>query len=193
VGNFYTNITLNNTTTEEVRVILAELGCCAVISPASNRYTVVSEKKCEEQDRDILKHLAAELAKRAECQALAVLNHDDSYLTYDLYDKGNLVDSYCSLPSYFSGQGSDTPVGGDGAKLLKAFGIAVDASEMERVLRASTDREDAEFVLEIERHSTIASLLKMPSFVAGFGFNYVSAGEVPEGLEKSDLITTGGK
>jgi len=193
VGNFYTNITLQNTTTEKVRAILVDLGRRAVISPTSDRYTVVSDEECELQDRSILKNLAAELTKRANCQALAVLNHDDSYLTYDLYDNGDLVDSYCSLPNYFTDQGPDTPVGGDAAKLLKVFGVAGDAKEMERVLRASTIEEDSESVFELDRHRTIASLLQMPSFVAGFGHDYVSTGYVPDGIEKRHLVTTGGE
>ena len=191
MGNFYTNVTLRGVSLGKLQLILVELGCSAIISPTTAGYTVVSERKCEEQDLDVLKALAVELSKRAHCPALAVLNHDDSQLTYNLCDDGNLVDAYCSCPSYFTGEGSDAPVGGDAARLLETFDVDGDAKELERVLRASGIADDSEFALEIDRHGQIAALLRMPAYVVGFGYDYVTAGDIPEGTAASELTTTG--
>ena len=193
MGNFYVNVALKNIEADAAQSLLERLGLSAFISPTVGGYTIVAEKECEAQDPATLDRLAAQLSSTGRCTALAVLNHDDDLLVYYLYERGALKDTYCSLPSLFDESKSDEPEGGDAAVLAGLFGVPESAREIESVLRApgaGSAEEEPTFVFEIERHERIASLLRMPPFVAGFGYEYARKDDVT-GLVAETLLRTG--
>jgi hypothetical protein len=135
--------------------------------------------------------LASRLSGQLRCPLLAVLNHDDSILWYQLYLSGELVDEYNSAPGYFETEDEEAamagPEGGDAKKLCNAFGSnAIKA--VDKILKTPS-AADGGYVFEIERHMNLARTLGIPRFAAG-GFKQISEGELPGGLPEDDWITT---
>ena len=177
MGNFYTNIVLKGPDQDQVVDHLNGLVRLAIVSPTVDGFTVVYDSESERQDPNVLSGLACDLSKVFRCPALAVLNHDDDILWYQLFINGALVDEYDSAPNYFSGPPAP-PEGGDPEKLCNAFGASGSEGPVDGFLRSG-------YTFAIERHEDLVRALGMPSFAAGSGFNYVEAGEVflPEGIE----------
>lgn len=187
MGNFYTNYTLRGPSQEAVAAALA--GRSAIVTPEQDGCVVVCDEKSDEQDQEIITELAGQLSSEFGCPVLAVLNHDDDILWYQLFLKGKLADEYDSTPGYFD-ESADmpTPSGGDAEKLCAAFG-ASDVEEVEGILRRPQAAEDG-YVFAIERHTDLVEALGIPAFAVGAGYEYISSGELPEGMDEDDLVRT---
>ena len=185
MGNFYVNYTVRGPSQRAVADALA--GRSAIITPAKNSCVVVFDQQSDDQDMEVIAGLASDLSGELRCPVLAILNHDDDILWYQLHDKGELVDEYDSSPGYFDSDAEPTgPSGGDARKLCTAFASA-NVADVESILRKSSLDEDG-YAFAIERHSGLVSALGMPPFAVGGGYGYISDGELPEGLAESDLI-----
>lgn len=187
MGNFYTNYTLRGPSQQEVAEALA--GRSAIVTPQQDGCVVVFDEQSDEQVSEVISKLARELSGKLHCPVLAVLNHDDDILWYQLYWKGELSDEYDSCPGYFDSiEEPSGPAGGEARKLCAAFGSS-NVAQVERILRKSPFDEDG-FAFEIERHTELARALGLPAFAVGGGFSYVSDGELPDGLSEDDLLRT---
>lgn len=186
MGNFYMNYTLRGPTRQAVAAALA--GRSALVTPAHDGCVVVFDEASDDQDQDVISELAAELSHELGCPVLAVLNHDDDILWYQLYLGGELADEYDSSPGYFDPSAEHSgPAGGDAEKLCAAFG-ASKLAEVESILRKPA-LEAGGYTFALDRHADLARALGIPSFAVGSGFRYISQGELPEGLEEDDLLT----
>jgi hypothetical protein len=184
VGNVYTNYTLKGPSRPAVARALT--GRSAFVTPAQG-CVVVFDEQSDEQDTTIIAKLAARLSRELGCPLLAVLNHDDDILWYQLYLKGELADEYDSSPGYFDASAKPTaPAGGDAQKLGAAFG-ARNVAEIESVLRKSSFDEGG-YLFAIDRHTDLARVLAIPSFGVGAGFRYIPSRELPDGVEESNLL-----
>src|ERR1017187_6166492 len=92
MGNFYTNYTLRGPSQQSVAAALA--GRSAIVTPAQDGCVVVFDEESDEQNQEIIAELASRLSGELRCSLLAVLNHDDDILWYQLYLSGELVDEY---------------------------------------------------------------------------------------------------
>lgn len=193
MGNFYVNYTLRG---PDQRAVAAELsGRASIVTPTENGCVVVFDEESEEQNQEVIAELASRLSGRLECPLLAVLNHDDDILRYQLFLKGDLMDEYDSTPGYFGGEeeaDEESPVrepqGGDAKLLCETFGINV-VNEVERILRKSSLSENG-YVFAFERHADLAAALGIASFGVGTSFGAIVDGELPEDLEADALIRT---
>jgi hypothetical protein len=177
MGNFYTNYTLRGPRQQAVAVQLS--GRSAIVTPAQNSCVVVFDEQSDDQDSAIITQLGTQLSRELRCPVLAVLNHDDAILWYQLFQQGELTDDYNSSPGYFDPSAGPTgPVGGDAIKLCAAF-EAGDALAVEGVLRKSRDRQQG---------YRFVAALGLSAFAVGAGYRYVSGGELPNGLAEDDLI-----
>ena len=169
MGSFYTNITVKGAFQQELADFIQAQGRIAYVSNTVRGYTVVFDEKCEEQDTRVLAKLASKLSKKLRCRALAVLNHDDDILLYQLYENGKLADEYDSCPDYFDMETTSPrpPQGGDLRKLAETFGVEYPGDEAAAILR----RDDYAFA--VERHEELARVLGLPDFVAGLGYRYL--------------------
>jgi hypothetical protein len=133
--------------------------------------------------------MARRLSGEFRCPLLAVLNHDDDILWYQLYRDGELLDEYDSRPNNFKEEAEDSgPEGGDAEKLCSAFGV--DAVErVESILRKPSFDEGV-YIFAMERHADLVEALGISPFGVGAGFDHVSIDELPEGLSQSDLLRT---
>ena len=189
MGNFYTSYTLRGPSQQSVASALA--GRSALVTSAHKGCVVVFDEESDEQNHEIIAELASQLSGQFRCPLLAVMNHDDSILWYQLYLSGELVDEYNSAPGYFETEDEEAaaagPEGGDAKRLCTAFGSGAD-KKMEKILR-KPGAADGGYVYEIERHMDLARALGIPEFGAG-GFKQVSEDELPYGLAEDDWVKT---
>lgn len=186
MGNFYTNYTLRGPSLESVADALR--GRNAIVSRSKNTCVVVFDE-ASEQDQEVIGKLGAQLSSTWSCPVLAVLNHDDDILWYDLYVNGSLSDRYDSSPGYFDADAEPAPpIGGDAQKLCTAFG-ATDVETIESVLRRSSYDDDG-YAFASERHADLVRALGLPQFAVGTAYSSLERNEYPEGLSPNDVVKT---
>jgi hypothetical protein len=185
MGNFYVNHTLRGPSQQAVAKALA--GRSAFVSPSQDGCVVVFDEQSDDQDPHIISDLARHLSRNFDCPVLAVLNHDDDILWYQLFISGELSDEYDSCPGYFEGAEEPSgPEGGDAAKLCEAFG-ATDVAEVERILHRFGFDEDS-YVFAVERHMDLTRAVGIPAFGVGTGYRNITNGELPHGIDEGDLV-----
>ncbi len=192
MGSFYTNVTVTNMDRDKVIGYLSSINRKSIVAPYSSGGIVIYDEKGESQDGSIFQ-LAEDLSKTPKCCAFAIMNHDDSVLYFQVFSNGEIVDSYNSCPSYFEGEEELPPTGGNAETLCGMYNQKGKEKLIEDILRYdSLANEDEErYIFETERHSDITNTLNLPSFAVGTGYNYITNGEYPEGLEFSDCATIG--
>jgi len=185
MGNFYTNYVLRGPSQQAVAKVLE--GRSAIVTPSQNGCVIVFDEQSDGQNQNIIAELATRLSREFGCPVLAVLNHDDDILWYQLYVSGELVDEYDSSPGYFDPSAEPSgPAGGDAQKLCRAFG-ARNVAEVENILRKSSFDEDG-YTFAAERHTDLTRVLGIPSFGVGSGYRCFADGELPDGLDEDDIV-----
>lgn len=183
MGNFYTNYTLRGPSQQSVARALA--GRSAIVTPVQDNCVIVFDEESDEQNDEVIAELASQLSGQLRCPLLAVLNHDDDILWYQLYLNGELVDEYDSTPGYFEGGPGAGPEGGDAKRLCAAFDSKA-IQEVENILRKQSSDG---YTFAVERHEELIAALRIPSFAIG-GFRQIDGGEFPESLEEGSCIRT---
>ncbi len=109
---------------------------------------------------------------------MALLNHDDDILYFELYEDGQKTDEYNSSPGYFGNEvDEEGPSGGNSVRLAKVFGVN-DPQKIEGALR------QVDYVFAMERHHDLASALGLPEFSVGLGYSYLSSeGQIPDEIK----------
>jgi hypothetical protein len=185
MGSFYVNYTVRHSKPQTVAKALK--GRTALVTPAQNGCVVVYDEESDQQDWSVITDLGSQLSGELKCPVLAVLNHDDDLLRYGLFVNGDMVDEYDSAPEDFDGSEEDAePLGGDARELCTAFGS--DAAErVEEILRKGPEDED-HYVFATVRHHDLVNALGLPEFSVGAGYEHISEGNLPEGLDEEGLI-----
>ena len=126
MGNFYTNYTLRGPSQQAVAAALA--GRKATVTPPHSGCVVAFDEASDDQDQERIVELAARLSSELRCPVLAVLNHDDDILWYQLYESGKQTDEYDSSPGYFDPSAEPSaPAGGDAQRLKLHVAVAAEA------------------------------------------------------------------
>ena len=125
------------------------------------------------------------LTKLTVCSALAVLNHDDDVLWYQLYDGGKLADAYISSAAWWEDT-SEPPPQGNPEILCRFMGVPGDQARVKRILARSSGVLG--YLFEIRRHEELLSALGQPLFAAGLGYKYASKGDLTTGLSEGQLF-----
>jgi hypothetical protein len=187
MGNFYVNYTLRGVTQDAVAKVLVGRTC--VVTPSANDTVVAFDEESDSQDQQVISSLATALSQKLCCPVLAVMNHDDDVLWYQLYNDGMLQDEYDSSPGYFDASAEPSaPAGGDAEKLCAAFGSA-NVKEVEVVLRKSSFDDDG-YTFAFERHGDLVSALGISAFGVGTAYASFQNDELPEGLSADDVVRT---
>lgn len=187
MGNFYTNFTFKGVSQVEVAKALA--GRTAFVTTEQDGCVMAFDEEADDQNEEVISHVAKETSSALKCPVLAILNHDDDILWYQLYVNGKLVDQYDSAPGYFDGDFDSSPEGSDAQILCGAFG-SKNVAEVEKILRKSAEEEDG-YVFAVERHAELVTALGIPAWVVGAGYDSLEGGELPEGLKKNDVMKVG--
>lgn len=192
MGNFYTNYTLKGPSQQAVAFALA--GRKAIVTTDYNGCIMIFDEQSDQQDAKIISDLAARLSYQFSCPVLAVLNHDDDILWFQLYENGMMADEYDSAPGYFEAEDEDAamagPRGGDAQRLCAIFGCG-EPDVVESILRKSFLDPDG-YAFAFQRHGDLVDALGLPDF--GVGNSYQSfedpCFEFPDALTKKDLLRT---
>ena len=189
MGNFYTSYTVRGPSQQSVAGALA--GRSSFVAAGQDGCVVVFDEESDEQKQEIIAELASRLSGQFRCPLLAVMNHDDSILWYQLYRSGELVDEYNSAPGSFETEDEEAamagPEGGDAKKLCAAFESNA-VGKVEKILRKPGAADDG-YIFAIERHMDLVRALGIPVFGSG-GFNQISEDELPYGLAEDDWLKT---
>lgn len=169
MGNFYTNVTLVRVSADAAAARLRELGRAAYVIDAG-RDCVVYDRACERQDAEMLAALADDLSASLGSLALAVLNHDDDILWFQLYERGELVAEYANQG------GPPTRVGA----LCRALGRRAQAIRVWLLLKRP-------FLFQVNRHAHLVRALGLPDAAVGTGFNYIERNEPPEDVDPARI------
>ncbi len=170
MGNFYTNVCAKNVSVEAAAEAIRGLRLDAFIHQAGSD-VVVYEKRSDQQDTEILGALAERLSKDLNTVALAVLNHDDDILWFQLYSDGELVSEYANR----GGPRTD----------VRALVSALNPSASRVQVWIALKRP---FLFQLWRHGRLARLLGLPSSSVGAGFNDLHNGEAPPGHSMSEFL-----
>jgi hypothetical protein len=186
MGGFYTNYTLRGPSQQAVAGALA--GRKAVVSPESNGCVVAYDEASDDQDFEVIATLASHLSGSLHCPVLAVIDHDDDILWFQLYEDGKLTDEYDSTPGYFDPSAEPSaPVGGDAQRLCHAF-ARTDVATVEAVLRKSTLDSDG-YAFAHERHGDLVRALGIPEFAVLQAYASFERGEIPDGFSAQDFVS----
>lgn len=187
MGNFYVNYTIRST--DQAQTIKALSGRNAFVTSPNKGALVVFDEESDSQDQGTIRELGKKLSKMLGAPVLAVLNHDDDILWYSLFENGECTDEYDSSPGYFDPDSEpESPSGGNAEKLCAAFG-SQHVKETQRVLGKSSYEDDG-YTFAVERHTDLVKVLKLPDSAIGFGYTYITQGELPPGLTQSDIAKT---
>ena len=170
MGNFYTNICLKNVTPEQALEALRKLRLDAFMHQAGQDI-VVYERRSDQQDTEILAAIAERLSKDLNTIALAVLNHDDSILWFQLYDRSELISEYANR---------DGPRRNIGA-LVSALNPSASKLKVWYTLFRP-------YIFQVWRHEELARQLHLPWSSVGLGFNDLNDGDAPPGYFISEFI-----
>ncbi len=171
MGNFYTNFTILNTNTDDVIRVAKELRRRAYIigSPANN--VVLFDQVCDEQDAEEIERLGVELSAKLSARVIGCLNHDDDYLLLWFFDRGSIKARYWSCWQALAFAWKFCRVSGwlEFPSLVIILGWPF-------------------YVFQLRKHHSLVRLLALPEFAVGFGYEYLSRGEIPDGLSEDDII-----
>jgi hypothetical protein len=187
MGSFYTNIALYRVNQEELIDYLTQIDRLTWVSPVENDFTIVYDAESDEQNTTVLHDVTEQLSRQFQCPALAVLNHDDDLLWYELFDSGKFVDSYNSTPNLFDDEPDSEPSGGDAEMLCRLFQAQAQIAEVEAILRKPQGAEG--YIFAWERHRDLAKAVGLPKFAVGLRYNHLEFGNLPQ--EYDELVFTG--
>ena len=185
MGGFYTNYTLRGPSQEAVANALA--GRRAIVAPESNGCVVAFDEASDDQDQEVIAALASHLSGSLHCPVLAVLDHDDDILWYQLYEDGQLTDEYDSSPGYFDPAAEPSlPVGGDARRLCAVFGASA-PDKVETILRKSSYDNNG-YVFAHERHADLVQALGLSEFAVLKAYASFERGEYPDEVSASQMM-----
>jgi hypothetical protein len=199
MGNWYTNVAVKGAQQTDVVAVLEELGRRAYVTPETSGWIVVYDQQTDEFDLGILESLALTLSTRLSCTALASFNADDDVLWLALYENGSLSTRYASSRKAFE-DGSEFPSLPETAQVFaRVFEKPAANRQVLRVLSKTHGllgllglylKTRIAYVVEVQRHLDLATLLGMPRATVGLGYTYVNKGEAPEGMDREALRRT---
>lgn len=186
MGNFYVNITTRKAKTEDILNYLKANELSAYLIEGPEEYCTIYEEICDDQETGHISNLLKEISQEFNCSAIGMLNHDDDILAYELWSNGKKVDEYDSCPGYFSGDDDRfDPEGGDAKLLSDLMGNGGNVEAIEKILKATGDEG---YVFAVERHDALAKAVGLPNHSVGYGFRYISGGDIPQDIKEENIL-----
>ena len=172
MGNFYTNFAILGTDKEKVVAFFKQRKRRAYIAPDSNGIIIAYDRDCEDQDLEEIEQLGRGLSENTESVVLSSLNHDDDYLLLRLFVKGECVGTY---NSFFNASKMSF-------NLAKHFHRWSSLPSVFLILAVPW------FLFQVWRHSLLVKSMGLPLWSVGAGYEYISNGEIPMGLDMEQIL-----
>lgn len=167
MGNFYTATLYPNEKTEDVKKILN--GRKFYICSKNDSYNLVSEEKMDEQNQIVIKDFVKKLSATTEKPIITYMIHDSDVLWFSIYKNGNEVFIIDNTAEYFSGGKFILTEKED---IFKIFDIDKNLWKAE-----ITKAKFEECTFADEFLMTLIKILKLPIWVEGIGYTYLSEDE----------------
>lgn len=171
MGAFFTNYQVRGKSTAEACKALTPLvETHAYVSPEKGGWVTVYDEASDDQNEEILKHIAAELSKKLQTSVFAFLVHDSDIAMYWLFQNGTLIDEFNSAPDYFekAGEKAKSRVRGIAEALLPLCIAGTSLAQVEEVIHPADGF--AAFAEEI--FYDLAKLLGIDDARMSLGFRY---------------------
>ncbi len=168
--NSYANIVLKGPDLATVQAWMKSRGEIAFLGQGGGA-VVVFHSDLGGQER-----LAADLSQEFACPALLAMTYAQRVLLYQLYESGQLTDSYVSESHEDLIDVAASP--GDPEKLCDAFSRP-SAQRRVTTLLGKAPTEGNGYVLAQNRHGELLAALALPTWAAGVGFESIELGEIP--------------
>ena len=208
MGASYVNITVKGRNHPEIAAFLRQSDRSAFVTPTTDGISVVYDSKllagC---DVVVAATLAGALASQFRCVTMLAYVFKSDFFVYVLYEAGREVDRYNSYPNYPEPVVRVPPIGGDAAKLCRAFGLDVPRRLIpdspvviiDRILRRYDLPDEADsygpvsrgFVYEDDRHRALLNALHLPEWIANTGYEMFSFAEYPTGFPAAGMVKVG--
>jgi hypothetical protein len=201
MGNWYTNVALRDVDPVQALHVLGQLGRHAIVNPAQNGWVTVFDEQCDKFNLDVLESLALTLSADLHCCALPSFNADDDILWLGIYEHGRRTSRYASDLSQFEDGSEFQAVREFAAELCRVFDKPDRVREVRLVLNRGHGvlgilrlaNLPAPYLFEIDRHTDLLKLVGLPPASVGLGFEYVSRGELADGMQADRLLKTFGR
>lgn len=189
----YANITLLKVEPEHVKRFLDEKGRHAYMVSDGTiemvaRDTVIYDEELDELDPKVVTEYAKKLSRQFRCAAFAVVNYNDEALQTWLFQNGEMIDAYCSLPGYLDRSLEETaPACGCNPDKYATIFMDCQAADLRNVAIRPTSCDEG-YVSATDRHADMVQILHLPRFAVGTGFYTVKIGDIPADLDAGDFI-----
>jgi hypothetical protein len=134
MGGFLVNLHVKHEALKSVKAALQKLpGAVGYVTEPKQGWVSVYESGCSDQATDWIEEVTQFLSRETQSTAIACLIHDGDFLNYWLYDRGQLLDHYHSLPDYFQdvSEAEKKKVAGQPKKLLTACRLGVSLADVQ--------------------------------------------------------------
>jgi hypothetical protein len=165
----YANINVSGPSQDDLTSELKARRIIAYVSPTVRGATVVWHEDLASQES-----IARELSGALSCPALLVMTYATRVLLYQLYEAGELTDTYVSEHVEELLGSADAPRGNPD-RLCEAFNKP---SALRRVTTVLTKpaKDDQPFAYAANRHGELCSALGLPSFAVGSSYAAIQQG-----------------
>lgn len=131
------------------------------------------------EDLSSQESIARALSAALSCPVLLVMTYAQRVLLYQLYESGELTDTYVSEHVEELLGGTDAPPG-DAERLCDAFGRPGAVRRVTSVL-AKVAKDGQPYAYAANRYGELLSALRLPLFAVGASFAGIEQGELPAG------------
>jgi len=183
-GSFFVNIAVLRADCAKVEAAVRNLGLTAFVVTDESRpgFSLVCDKRADEQDTGYGIGLAKKLSKETKSPVLYTLVHDSDILCLELLRGGSSVFSYDSWPGYFEGEDPVPEIKG-----LEAA-CAVFKVETEGLKATLVAAGSEEYVFAEDLLAAVLGYIGLPLYIAGAGYAYLK--EDPDCLDGLGLTVT---
>ena len=170
----YSNVTVSGPSQDDVAAHLKAHGVAAYVSPSVRGATVVWHEDLSSQES-----VARELSRALACPALLVMTYARRVLLYQLYQSGEMADSYVS-EHVEELLGASDATSGTPELLCHAFNKPSAVRRVATVLTKPA-KDGQPFEYAANRHGELCSALGLPVFAVGSSYTGIEHGELPAG------------
>ena len=167
MGSFYTATLYPYERNEDVKKILK--GRNFFICSKNDNYNLVSEEKMDEQNQADIKNFVKKLSATTEKPIITYMIHDSDVLWFSIYKKGKEIFILDNTDEYFSGGKFILKEKED---ISKIFNIDKNLWKTE-ITKAKFEK----CIFADEFLMTLIKILKLPIWVEGIGYTYLSEDE----------------
>jgi hypothetical protein len=176
VGSFYTQVLVRGADAQRCAGVMRSLRRPSFVIPPHRGITVVCDKQCESQDMETLDSVAATLGAHLDAPTAALLNHDDDWLVFRLFERGRFVGGLEVGHTPLSLRGSVT-------KLREIINPRAPLWPLYMALWKPQ-------LFQLRRHAELIAALGLPQGSLGVGYQYIERNDVPVFLDRATVLET---